>query len=80
MSAVETSAYDSQPPVLGTVTLPSTGPVGEPVRISKPPLGLGEATRAVKEVTPVRSTSSYAAQSPGLTKPSTVPPCAGVCG
>src|SRR5688572_10294442 len=44
----------SQPPVLATVAVPSTGPVAEPVRRERVPPTPAEATRAVNEVTPLR--------------------------
>ena len=64
-SAVETLAKVVQLPVLGTATVPSTGPVAEPVRTWMAPPAPPETTRAVNEVTPARLTPLYAAQSPG---------------
>ncbi|RGC66087.1 hypothetical protein C5N14_25390 [Micromonospora sp. MW-13] len=55
VSGALTSAYVVQPPVLGTATCPSTGPVAEPVRNWMVPPGPPETTRARAEVTPVRS-------------------------
>ncbi len=50
VSAVETSANVSQLPVLGTATLPSRVPVGDPTRTSIVPPAPAEATRAVNRV------------------------------
>ena len=51
-SAVDTSVKVSQPPVAGTVTEPSTVPVGEPARTESVPPEPPEDTRAVNRFSP----------------------------
>ena len=45
-----TSVKVSQPPVTGTVAVPSSVPVADPARISRVPPAPPEETRAVSEV------------------------------
>lgn len=71
-----TSWKFSQPPVTGTVAVPSRRPVGEPARTSSLPPVPPEAMRAVIFVALLRTYGSKEIQSLLLMSPTVLPPCA----
>ena len=74
--SVDTSVKMSQPPVTGTVTVPSTAPVGEPDRTESVPPAPAEDTRAVNRVAVLSAYGWNAIQSPSLMSPTVRPPSA----
>ncbi len=72
-----TSWNVSQPPVTGTVAVPSRVPAGEPARTSMVPPLPPEETRAVNAVALPRAYGVKEIQSPFSMWPTVFPPCAG---
>ncbi len=71
-----TSVKVSQPPVTGTVAVPSSVPVGEPALTWMEPPTPPELTRALNDGMPDRTYGSNSIQSPFSMLPTVLAPCA----